>query len=212
MKVESDLRDGEGTNPWIRTADGGRFYYKSTDGAQYNVDVAAAALSRLCRYAGHLSDEFEDDIYSVAQHSVYVYRLLKMKGAPVEALPWAIGHDVPEAYFVDIPSPLKGLLPDYTEMEDTSAAAFRHKFGIPYNDGIHDIVKWADYQLYFAERPKLTNTPPEDESLTPVAEYSLDQIDPQFYLWRPKYARYQFKMAFLEAMSLYQGAKYANAS
>lgn len=208
----ADRRLGEGLDPWIRTAYGGRFNYLSADGTQYDIDTAAAALSRLCRYAGHLNDNFEDDIYSVAQHSVYVYRLLKMKKAPVYALPWAITHDVPEAYFVDIPSPLKGLLPEYEELENRSAAAFRAAFGIPYDDGIHEIVKWADYHLYFAEAPVLGGTPEEELSNIPKADKSLYEIDPQFFCWRPAYAKYQFKMAFLEAMSLYREATYANAS
>jgi len=204
--------DGNGSNPWIRTADGGKFYYLNMDGTQYNIDVAAAALSRLCRYAGHLSDEWEDDIYSVAQHSVYVYRLLKKVKADPAAYPWALAHDVPEAYFVDLPSPLKGIIPQYTNLEDASAAAFRKSFGIPHNDKIERWVKWADYQLYFAERRVLTEIPGDEMGLSPRPSFTLQEIDPQFYLWRPKYARYQFKMAYLEAMKLYQEDRYANAS
>lgn len=212
MRDINKPRDGEGVNPWIRTADGGRFYYLDFDGTQYDIDVAAASLSRLCRYAGHLSDAFEDDIYCVAQHSVYVYELLKKKKANPNTFPWAITHDVPEAYFVDLPSPLKGIVPQYSALEDCSAKAFRTSFGIPYSDDIHDTVKWADYQLYFAERPVLTNTPAEDEHLTPQPEFTMYDIDPQFFLWRPAYAKYRFKMAFLEAMALYQENKYADAS
>jgi hypothetical protein len=208
-----DRRLGEGYGAWIRTGNGGRFYYESTDGNQYNIDVAAAATSRLCRYAGHLNDDIaEDDIYSVAQHSVYVYRLLKMKGAPAYTYPWAICHDVPEAYFVDLPSPLKSLVPEYVELEERSAESFRVAFGIPYDEEIHEAVKWADYNLYFAESRVLSGTPPEEFGDIPEPDKTLYEIDPQFFLWRPAYARYQFKMAFLEAMALYQEEKYANAS
>lgn len=217
MAIEKlpDQRDGEGDSPWIRTADGGRFYYLDYDGSQYDINVAAASLSRLCRYAGHLSmmkPEFDDDIYSVAQHSVYVFRLLKMMDAPKYTYPWAITHDVPEAYFLDLVSPLKGLIPDYGVMEDRSANSFRNHFGIPYDDNIHEYVKWADYQLYFAERITLTEVPKGDEDFTPMPQLTLEEIDPYFYLWRPKYAREQFKLAFLEAMSLYRGETYAYAS
>ena len=205
------IRDGAGNSPWIRTANGGRFYYLNDDGGQYDVNVAAAALSRLCRYAGHIKDEFDDDIYSVAQHSVYVLRLLVQKGAPSYTYPWAISHDIPEAYFLDLVSPLKGLIPAYGEMEDKSAESMRQHLGIPYNDEIHDMVKWADNQLYFAERLTLTEIPPGEEGLAPAPEFSLEEIDPHFHLWRPKYARRQFKMAFIEAMELYHGQKYAAA-
>jgi len=205
-------RDGEGNHPWIRTANGGRFYYLDMDGTQYDIDVAAAALSRLCRYAGHLSDEFDDDIYSVAQHSVYVYRLLRMIDASPSACLWGLLHDVPEAYFVDLPSPLKGIIPEYGALEDDSAAAFRDAFDIPFSDEIHDKVKWADYQLYFAERLDLTTIPAGEEDLTPLPLYMLDQIDPEFYLWRPRHARQQFLKAHAEAKKLCKESAYANAS
>jgi hypothetical protein len=209
----ADRRLGEGFGAWIRTGNGGRFYYESGDGSQYDIDVAAAALSRITRYAGHLNDDIAmDDIYCVAQHSVYVYELLKMKEAPVDALPWAICHDVPEAYFVDLPSPLKSLVPKYGELEERSAESFRQAFGIPYNDEIHEIVKWADYHLYFAEARVLSGCPPEEFDDIPEPDKTLYEIDPQFFLWRPAYARYRFQQAFIEAMALYRGEKYADAS
>lgn len=205
-------RDGEGAHPWIRTADGGRFYYLDMDGSQYNIKVAASALSRICRYAGHIKDAYEDDLYVVAQHSVYVFELLRKKGAPAYTYPWAITHDVPEAYFIDMPSPLKGLLPDYGRLEDESAAAFRDHFGIPFNDEIHDYVKWADYQMYFAERQVLTEIPPGEEDLTPAPEMTMWELDPSFFLWRPAYAKYRFLKAYEEAMTLYKESQYAHAS
>lgn len=205
-------RDGEGTHPWIRTADGGRFYYLDMDGTQYDIDVAAASLSRLCRYAGHISDEFDDDIYSVAQHSVYVYRLLRMVDADPAVCLWGLLHDVPEAYFVDLPSPLKGIVPEYGRLEDASAAAFRDAFGVPFSDEIHDKVKWADYQLYFAERLILTTVPEGEKDLTPMPLYTMDQIDPNFYAWRPRHARQQFLAAYAEVKRLCKGMAYANAS
>lgn len=212
MKAVTTSRDGNGKDPWIRTADGGRFYYLNDDGSQYKIDVAAAALSRLCRYAGHLKDEFDDDIYSVAQHSVYVYRLLLMSGAPHYTLPWALAHDMPEAFFLDLVSPLKSLLPEYVRLEDRSAAGMRRHFGIPYDDNIHEFVKYADNQLYFAERLELTEVPDDEIDLAPKPNFTLHEIDPDFHLWRPRYARARYKEAFNEAMTIYTGAPYAYPS
>ena len=208
----SRQRDGADANPWIRTADGARFHYLNFDGNEYDVDVAAAALSRITRYAGHIKDEFDDDIYSVAQHSVYVFRLLLKKKAPAYTFPWAITHDMPEAYFIDMPSPLKMLIPDYGAMEDRSAAAMRKTFGIPYDDNVEAYVKWADNQLYFAERLVLTEIPEGEMDLSPAPEFTLEEIDPDFYLWRPRKARAEYQRAFVEAMTIYRGEKYANAS
>lgn len=204
-------RDGETENPWIRIASGGRFHFLDYSGAEYNMEDAAAALSRICRFGGHLSDAIaHDEIYSVAQHSVYVYRLLKKKKAPAYTYPWAITHDVPEAYYMDMVSPLKSLLPEYREMQDKSAEGFREEFGIPFDGDIEAYVKWADYQVYFAERRALTVIPKGEEDLAPAPEFTIWEIDPQFFLWRPAYARYQFLLAYAEAMALCKGEMNAN--
>lgn len=206
----SELRDGCTDDPWMRTVSGDKFFYKSTDGDQYNIDCAAAALSRLCRYSGHISDKYIDDIYSVAQHSVYVYRLLKLVGAPVQTLPWAIAHDVPEAYFNDLTSPLKSMLPDYVALESASAAGMRARFNIPFTKEVEEYVGWADLHVYYAERLVLTTIPLGEHDLAPPPSKTLHEIDPNFYPWRPEYARRQFKEAFIEAFTTYRSTRYAD--
>lgn len=187
-------------SPWILTTGGNKFHYLSDDPHQFNVVDMAAALSRMCRYGGHLSDEYDDEIYSVAQHSVYVYRLLVMKEAPERVLPWAISHDMPEAYWTDVPSPLKALLPDYKRMENNSAAIMRDAFGIPYDDEVERYVKWADMQVLYAESHKITSIPSELWDDGVKSEYSLDDIDPHFFMWRPRFARKMFLETFSDAM------------
>ena len=164
-------------SPWILTATGRKFHYLANDPSEFHVPDMAAALSRMCRYSGHLSDKYDDDIYSVAQHSVYVYWLLLKKGAPKRVLPWAIAHDMPEAYWTDVPSPLKALLPNYKEMENNSAAIMRERYGIPYDEEIERHVKWADMQILYAESQELTSIPSElwDDGL-------LDPRDTRNYL------------------------------
>lgn len=191
-------------NPWILTATGNKFHYLNYDPEEYNLVDCAAAMSRLCRYNGHISDEYMDDIYSVAQHSVYVYWLLRDKGAPTWTYPWAVCHDVPEAYWTDVPSPLKSLLPDYKVMENRSAEQMRGIWGIPYDETVKKHVGWADVQMLYAESNTLTNTPAEmwcdlfNGSHDPTLR--MTDIDPDFRLWGPKEARERFLEAFMEAM------------
>lgn len=201
-------------SPWILTAGGHKFHYLADDPSEFHVVDMAAALSRMCRYGGHLSDKYDDEIYTVAQHSVYVYWLLVKKGAPVRVLPWAITHDLPEAYWTDIPSPLKSLLPDYRAMEDNSAAVMREAFGIPYDDEVEHYVKWADLQVLYAESAEVTSIPSEMWDVPHKAEYSLRELDPHFCLWRPRLARKMYLSAFEEAMqhANMNGAQYAYAS
>lgn len=87
------------------------------EGSDFPVDISigviAECLSHERRYAGQSSVRF----YSVAEHSyhvaMYVYR---ETGSRVRALS-ALMHDATEAYLRDIPSPLKSLMPDYTQLE-----------------------------------------------------------------------------------------------
>ena len=202
-------------SPWILTAGGRKFHYQSDNPAQFNVDDMAAALSRMCRYGGHLADKYDDDIYSVAQHSVYVYWLLRKTGAPKRTFPWAISHDMPEAYWTDVPSPLKSLLPDYKAMENHSAGIMRGRYGIPYDDEIERYVKWADMQVLYAESREITSIPSELWDDGVQSQHTLHEIDPNFFMWRPRFARQMFLAAFREAMQYANtnGAiEYANAS
>lgn len=197
--------------PWILTASGRQFHYLANDPDELHIPDMARALSRDCRYGGHISDKYEDFIYSVAQHSVYVYRLLLKKKAPKRALPWAAAHDMPEGYWRDMMTPLKDVLTEYRPLENRTAHSFRMKYGIPYDAEVEHYVKWADMQLYFAERRELLVPAYMDD--LPVPEYTLFDIDPDFYPWGPKQARDTLLLTLEEAFQYTDGAiDYANAS
>lgn len=121
------LREG-----WICTSTGRRIYYgQMRDQNVYTVEDIAAALSNLCRFAGHCPA-----FYSVAQHSVIVaYQVLLRTGCAATALA-ALMHDAAEAYMVDIPRPLKRMLPEYRAIErEITAHIFRqHGLAYPYNE------------------------------------------------------------------------------
>ena len=183
-------------HPYVTTATGRKFHFGLHDQDEFYLPDIARALSRICRFTGHLSDKYEDDIYSVAQHSVYVDRLLEQRGVPEYARKWAIIHDGPEYVWGDVNSPLKSILPDYRSFENGSAVALRRKYGIPYDDGIKAYVKWSDMQLLYAEAAELTVVPPwEWDNFPGRAEQTLFEIDPDFYPWRPKKARDEFLAA-----------------
>lgn len=186
---------------WIQTANGRRFYYDDMRPEQFFIDDIAAGLSRNCRYNGQLKNtpELEDEIYSVAQHSVYVYRLLKLNTeAPDRALPWALLHDGPEGYLTDMPSPQKALCPDYQEMEGAAEESFLTTYTIPYDEEVHRWVKWADIQLLWMESQEMCAIPCElwDDPGNPIM--SIRELDPDFYYWRPKKAKQEYLAAFEE--------------
>lgn len=66
------------------------------------IDDVAHALSNQCRFTGHTRV-----FYSVAEHCCRVTAAVIAAGHPVETALWALLHDAPEAYLVDLPRPLK---------------------------------------------------------------------------------------------------------
>ncbi|QIG68870.1 putative metal-dependent phosphohydrolase protein [Rhizobium phage RHph_Y55] len=92
-------------------------------------------LSLQCRYGGHVKR-----FYSVAEHCVHLSHLV----APKHAL-WALLHDASEAYIVDIPAPVKALLPEYLGIEEQIMAAVCERFGLA--PEMPDEVRHADIRI-----------------------------------------------------------------
>lgn len=93
--------------PTIQTYTGLEFDVTRPDPALIRIEDIAHALSCMPRFAGHTRW-----FYSVAQHSVHVSQLV-----PPHLAKAALLHDAAEAYILDMPTPIKLLLPDYCEME-----------------------------------------------------------------------------------------------
>lgn len=123
----------------------GFFDYEKPEEYDFPIKEIAHALSNLCRYAGHTRY-----FYSVAEHSVYVSRLVPVRYALEGLL-----HDASEAYCVDVPSPMKRLLPGYRDIEDKvqSALAEKHDLWYPFPEEVHT----ADHMMYRTERPIVTS-------------------------------------------------------
>lgn len=99
---------------------------------QILIEDIAHALSNLCRFNGHTAK-----FYSVAQHSLDVMELTRDEHKLTALL-----HDASEAYLVDVPSPIKALLPEYKAIEDKIMRVIAQKFGITYP--LPEIVHQAD--------------------------------------------------------------------
>lgn len=121
LAVLGGSHDAGGRMSWILTATGGTFDYLEACVADVDVVDIASALSKLCRFAGHTRQ-----FYSVAQHSVMVSRLL-----PPEMALAGLLHDATEAYLVDLPSPLKALLPGYRMLERRVWELVAARFDLP---------------------------------------------------------------------------------
>jgi len=155
------------TMSFIQTASCKHFDYLNASTDDVVIEDIATALSNQCRFAGHLPE-----FYSVAQHSVLCSQIV-----PAEFAFEALMHDAAEAYCLDIPAPLKALLPDYRRIETQVDDLIRCKFDLPLHQS--PAVKYADLVMLATERRDL-----EIDEGTPwpilegIPESDLIQINP----------------------------------
>lgn len=167
------------TGGWMQTASGLMFFHQDPRPEDICIEDIAAALSKICRYAGHCKQ-----FYSVAQHSVLVSHFVE----PEHAL-WGLLHDAAEAYVVDVPTPLKRLLPDYEKMEDNVLEVICRKFGL--QPGMPAEVKRVDNAILADEQKHLMSKPP--------AAWHLPELPlglPTIPLWEPELAERNFLTRF----------------
>lgn len=129
----------------ISTYNGEFFDFAKPEDYNFDIETIAHALSHICRYGGH-SNWF----YSVAEHSVYVSRVV-----PPELALCGLLHDASEAFVGDMPSPLKALCPEYREIEERVQAALAAHYDLPYP--FPSEIHLADKALYKSEREQITN-------------------------------------------------------
>lgn len=147
----------------IFTYTGKRVDFLSLRSEDISILDIAHSLSNLCRFAGHTRD-----YYSVAEHSVRVSFLL-----PDHLKLAGLLHDAAEAYLVDLPTPLKKLLPGYTNIESAVERTLFKHFGLPLE--LPNEVKEADQQMlaqeihYYFDGPGPKKRAPSLGGLTPAA-------------------------------------------
>lgn len=93
------------------------------------IEDIAHALSNSCRFGGHTMQ-----FYSVAEHSMRVAELV----GPHFKLA-ALLHDASEAYLIDMPTPIKLLLPDYNKIEFRLMDVIADKFGFTW-PMVHEVA------------------------------------------------------------------------
>lgn len=134
-------------NPCAQTATGLLVDLAVPDPSLIRIEDIAAALSRTCRFGGHLKAGVP--FYSVAQHSVLVAEI-----CPREFALQGLLHDAAEAYLGDMITPLKALLPGYVEIERRWLAAIGAVFGVNLVDKPPVVVE-ADARAMATERRDL---------------------------------------------------------
>jgi uncharacterized protein len=107
---------------WMETFSGVKFYPLDAQVDEIKIEDIAHALSNICRWGGH-----SKSFYSVAQHCVLVSQLVT-KDCALEGLM----HDASEAYLIDLPTPIKRMIPQYREIEAKLSVTLSQKYGYKY--------------------------------------------------------------------------------
>ncbi len=144
---------------WIQTYIGMQFWPFSPEYRKIDINDIAHSLANQNRYTGHTRYP-----YSVAQHSIYVSRILP---APLRV--FGLLHDAAETYVHDIVSPMKKyvILRDserhvatFSQVEDQVLSAIAMRFGLPFPFPMAKEIHAADMAVttremhhFFPERP-----------------------------------------------------------
>lgn len=141
---------------WIMTYSGKHLHAFDPRPEQICLEDIAHSLSKNNRFTNHCKLD-----YTVGQHSLHVYDLLRRFGESTETCLIGLLHDASEAYLQDIAKPFKQFLPDYQEVEELLQNAIYLKYlgFVPTKDQ-YSIVKMVDEILLVNEIEKLM---PQDE-------------------------------------------------
>lgn len=170
---------------WISTYSG-KFFPLDPKEDDIHIETIAHALSMLCRFGGHINE-----FYSVAQHSVLCSDMVP-KDYKLEALL----HDASEAYLVDMPRPIKGMLPDYKSLERSIELVIASKFKLP--TPMSSIIKIVDNRMLITEANHLLNESGGAWWKDPNNPNYCEMFDIEINPWDPTTAKINFMNAYYE--------------
>lgn len=170
---------------FLRTYTGRNVYPLEMRLQDLHIDDIAHALSNQCRFAGHTTH-----FYSVAQHSVLVANYLTLTVHDDELALAGLLHDAAEAYLVDMPTPIKRLMPAYKPAEERIMLLVEEKFELQYKLDDQKIHA-ADMTLLATEARDLMGDPDDWASLR-----ALNPLPEKICYWAPTTASYEFLEAF----------------
>lgn len=170
---------------WIQTYTGRRFPLDDVRAEHVDLRDVAHALSNQCRYAGHCRA-----FYSVAEHCVLLCEALLRDGHDRLCCLAGLLHDASEAYVVDVPRPLKGMLRDYGAIEERVQKAVAERFGLPYP--WPDVVTEYDHRMLVDEKHSLMS----HEAVLEWETDSLRALGVEPLCLSPSMAKWEFTKRF----------------
>lgn len=185
-------RDASARGPYIRCSPSGQpFFLADPTPDQFRPRDIARHLAGVNRYTGASR-------YSVAQHCVVASRIagLYYTWAGRDIARMMLVHDVAEAFYGDMSSPLKHLCPDYRAMEKKADAAVEAAFGVQFVG--NPVVKEIDDRMWLTESRLLFGAPATEDYRGPLQEFpeSLWSAPDDFVPWGPERAEVAWLSAF----------------
>jgi uncharacterized protein len=171
--------------PEILVSKDNYFNFLNPESCSFTIEDIAHSLSNLCRFNGHVKS-----FYSVAEHSVYVSRLV-----PTEYALQGLLHDAAEAFLGDVTSPLKQLLPDYKIIEKRVEKAVFSRLGLPQE--LDKSVKEADLIMLLTEQRDLM---PYHSDPWTVQGIGLNPLDYEIFPVPPIPAKFLFLRRYHELL------------
>lgn len=172
----------------IMLLNGQLFDFAAPDFTGLTIEHVAEALSKIARFTGNTPNVF----YSVAEHSVYVSRMLEGNQVKKQALL----HDGPEMFFSDTPGPIKRDFPEFRSAEHGLGVPFMQHF-CDYDSALDDMVDHIDKELLTVEQfilfsPDQILTLQKEHGWTPpppdlAATYTYYDAIPVGLEWRAAY-------------------------
>lgn len=181
---------------WIQTFTGKKFYPLDPDPNTFDIRDQAAALSKQCRYLGHVQR-----FYSVAEHAVRMSREAELRKYPLMIQQQCLVHDNTEAYLGDMPRPLK-LLEAFNDYNAAEERLQHMLFDWLYLEPeIHPAVKALDMEILGTEVNALKCPIHPDWPATLTNGKLADpwpHVDPLNIGWMPWKAENVYLARFLE--------------
>jgi hypothetical protein len=175
---------------WVLTYTGRKFNFNDLMNNDIQILDIAHALSMTCRYGGATKY-----FYSVAQHSVYLSEEI-LKDTHDQFLSFdALMHDAEEAYVGDMKTPLKSMIPVFSEIALQVDKGIRQKFAhLNLASEMQEKTKEYDRRILLDERKALMiqsehKWDMESDGTEPLGIY----IEP----WSPARAKMEFLEMFM---------------
>lgn len=149
-----------------------------------DIHSIGAALSKICRFGGHVPR-----FYSVAEHSVLAATTaVEHEGVNCSAAIKAVFlHDAAEAYIGDMIRPLKNMMGEFRRIERLFERAIEQRFNVDFQEH-GDLIKRVDNILLLAEKKALF---PNDKQLWTDLK-DVESVEIEFGFFQPQEAEIIF--------------------